>query len=89
MLPKTNYQQCLHSEFSHDPVIIPPCLPILHMMDSATVKAFQQVLRLDRTNWETWSFSIKAAFHFLNTLGIAEGTETCSSDAVKTEDYDK
>ena len=59
------------------------------MSDSTTVKALQQVSKFDGTNWETWSFSIKTALLFLNALGIAEGTETCSSDPAKTEDYDK
>ena len=59
------------------------------MSDSATAKAFQQVSRFDGTNWETWSFSIKAALLFLNALGIAEGTELHSTDAAKMEDYDK
>ena len=59
------------------------------MSDSTTVKFFQQVSNFNGTNWETWSFSVKAALLFLNALGIAEGTEIRSSDAAKIEDYDK
>ena len=58
------------------------------MTDSVTIKAFQQVFKFS-TNWENWSFSVKAALLFLNTLSIAEGTETHLTDTVKAEDYDK
>ena len=45
------------------------------MADSATSKLLSTIKKFDGTNWETWAFSIKAAFMFIDALNIAEGTE--------------
>ena len=59
------------------------------MADSTPAKLLQQVPRFDGTNWESWSFSAKAALLFINSLGIAKGTETTPTDTSKMEDYEK
>ena len=59
------------------------------MTDSATARAFQQVLRFNETNWENWSFSAKAVLLFLSALRIADRTETRPTDAMKIKDYNK
>ena len=45
------------------------------MADSATSKLLSTIEKFDGTNWESWAFSIKAAFMFIDALNIAEGTE--------------
>ena len=63
------------------------------MANSTLAKLFQQILKLDGTNWESWSFSTKASLLFLNALSIAEGTETqpiIPPSTIKAlEDYNK
>ena len=59
------------------------------MADSTPAKLLQQVPRFNGTNWESWSFSAKAALLFLNALGISKGTETTPTDTSKLEDYKK
>ena len=45
------------------------------MADSATSKLLSTIEKFNETNWETWAFSIKAVFMFIDTLNIAEGTK--------------
>ena len=45
------------------------------MADSTTSKLLSTMEKFDRTNWEGWAFSFKAALMFINALRIAEGTE--------------
>jgi len=51
------------------------------MADSTTSKLLSTINKFDRTNWETWAFSIKAMFKFIDTLNIAEGTEKAPTSA--------
>lgn len=48
------------------------------MADSATSKLLSTIKKFDGTNWESWAFSIKATFMFIDVLNIAEGTEKSS-----------
>jgi len=67
------------------------------MADSTTSKLLSTVEKFNGTNWESWSFSLKAALMFIDALGIAEGTETAPTlptvptdeDRKKLEDWQK
>ena len=67
------------------------------MADSTTSKLLSTVEKFDGTNWESWSFLLKAALMFINVLNIAEGTETAptlpnmptNEDKKKLEDWNK